>query len=223
MDNLDWDRAVEIFTTIFCEDLSAPLDEFITPAHDTPFETPVLAGRTTRLTEDQVRKDPEFFVQVAQANWRFQEELIKCCRDIRKKGGALPKPVVTWLVDLKLELVPDAKAPKRDKSDRVQGLVFHSVAALILLTDLKATRNDEVGIASNLPERRSASDLVSKAFLKCSGPEQGQLPTSYDRVKKIWNSSRRLHRFDPTQYREFAKVNPSRMWSALEAIFAKNQ
>ena len=220
MATIDYDQAVQICAEHFLDVLSRDPAGAGTAIYDPQSDETFLVGSKSPMTEDELRKDPGFMVRSARIDNKVREGSLEACRRMRKSKKRVPPEIVDWLVALQLGEI-EAPASKRSKTDVLDGLIYHAVAALVVIGEIRATRNQERGKDSSLPVKRSACDVVAGAFEKVRSEAIPQLPGSYDHVKRIWNKVRKDYPFEPDQYADFISTAPQGIWEKL--MSAKRQ
>lgn len=94
-----------------------------------------------------------------------------------EEGIDIPDIASLWLSRLlRRELRTPANTKGRPQNSRLQALIFHTVQDLVDHHEMNPTRNDS-------SPSTSASDAVADALRQL-----GQAPSSYDRVRKIWQA-----------------------------------
>ena len=212
---LDHDIAVEICAAHFRNILSKEKPGPLTPFGLSEGGSISVVGPTSPPSATELRNAPMVWVSTALVDFRAHEALLAAAKELDQNGEDLPRPIELWLISLALAAVRPPAPPKREVTDTTEGLVYHSVAALIVHAKLSAMRNFSLGANSPLREERSACDVVARAFMNVRRALGYQLPSSYDRVRKIWQKANRTYKFDAEQYRSFAKDHPSGIWLAL--------
>jgi hypothetical protein len=214
---LDHDIAVKICAAHFRDILSKDQPEPLTAFAPSEGGSISVVGPTSPPSARELWNAPKVWVNAALVEFRAHEALLAAAKALDRNGKDLPRPIELWLISLALGAVMPPAPPKREVSDTTEGLVYHSVAALIIHAKLSAMRNPSLGANSPLPEERSACDVVARAFMDVRRALGVQLPSSYERVRKIWQQANRTWKFDADEYRLFAEDHPSGIWLALQS------
>jgi hypothetical protein len=212
---IDYDRAVEICAAHFASVLSGSGPQKVAAFKDSNQDAPVVVGLESPPSIDQIRGAPHEWVRLAKDDCDAHTALIVSAQQARKTGTSLPRPIEEWLMGLALGEITPPDRDKRETTDTIHALIYHAIAALVIQMGIAPMRNPGLGRNSTLQEYRSACDIVAAAFVRVRQDTRGQLPGSYDRVRKIWQKSTRSFPFDPAEYQRFAAVDPSSIWADL--------
>lgn len=214
---LDYDRAVDICAAHFAAVLSGSGPQKVAAFKDSNQDAPVVVGLESPPSIDQIRSAPHEWVRLAQDDCDAHTALIVSAQQARKTGTSLPRPIEEWLMGLALGEITPPDRGKRETTDTNDVLIYHAIAALVIQMGIAPMRNPDLGRNSALPESRSACDIVAAAFVRVRKDTERQLPSSYERVRKIWQKSIKSFPFERSAYQKFAAAHPSRIWADLAA------
>lgn len=164
----------------------------------------------------ELRNAPKIWVNTAMVDLKAHDALLAAAKELNRNGEDLPRPIELWLISLALGTVKPPEPPERDLSEITESLIYHTVAALVIQAKLSPMRNPSLAPHSDLPEERSACAIVASAFKNVRRALGGQLPSSYERVRKTWQKAKHTYKFDADEYRLFAEDHPSGIWLALQ-------